>query len=116
MAEINNPRLFLRRSNTSSNLNGVPSATKFGTISDDRTPRKSGFQSFLNNDGIDQMKPEPKKASSSISLSDQWAGSLQQMTKLNEPVDEESNAALEGLVKKSQTVLSSLSLTESSGK
>lgn len=116
MAEINNPRLFLRRSNTSSNLNGVPSATKFGTISDDRTPRKSGFQSFLNNDGIDQMKPEPKKASSSISLSDQWAGSLQQMTKLNEPVDEESNAALEGLVKKSQTALSSLSLTESSGK
>lgn len=116
MTEINNPRLFLRRSNTSSNLNGVPSATKFGTISDDRTPRKSGFQSFLNNDGIDQMKPEPKKASSSISLSDQWAGSLQQMTKLNEPVDEESNAALEGLVKKSQTALSSLSLTESSGK
>ncbi|KAH3663619.1 hypothetical protein OGAPHI_005020 [Ogataea philodendri] len=47
------------------------------------------FQSYLNNDGIDSLTPAPrKKRVSSLSLSDQWAGSVRSpslvaMSKLN---------------------------------
>ncbi|GMF00420.1 unnamed protein product [Ambrosiozyma monospora] len=42
-----------------------------------------GFKSYLNTDGIDHMKPAPKKkTASSLSLSDQW-GSMHGLTSLS---------------------------------
>ncbi|CDK26794.1 unnamed protein product [Kuraishia capsulata CBS 1993] len=48
--------------------------------------------SFLNNDGIDQMTPLPRKKASSLSLSDQWT-SLHSMTKLTQLDQPGSGAA-----------------------
>ncbi|CCH45011.1 Cat eye syndrome critical region protein 5 [Wickerhamomyces ciferrii] len=39
--------------------------------------------SFLNNDGIDELKPTRAKRVSSLSLSDQWGGSMTKLTDLN---------------------------------
>ncbi|QPG73984.1 hypothetical protein FOA43_001300 [Brettanomyces nanus] len=78
----------------------------------DEVPRRDPtFRSFLNN-GVDELTPAPKKDSSSISLSDQWAGSIHSMTKLTDLNDNGGSTTLQ----KSHSALSNFSLTSADGK
>ncbi|OWB81690.1 catalytic activity protein [[Candida] boidinii] len=63
-------------------------ATPFSTNTTQQvaSPNSSSSFSYLNNDGIDELVPTPrKKRVSSLSLSDQWGGGLQPLTKINGP-------------------------------
>lgn len=67
-----------------------------------KTQKDHKFESFLNNDGIDQMKPAPKKVVSAMSLSDQWAGSMNRLSSFDRTRSEcaESPSALTNLLSK----------------
>ncbi|ODV82795.1 hypothetical protein CANARDRAFT_204527 [[Candida] arabinofermentans NRRL YB-2248] len=67
--------------NSNLNVQNAPSGAEASKATAVQSP---SFQSYLNNDGIDELTPAPrKKRVSSLSLSDQWAGSFHGLTKLN---------------------------------
>ncbi|KAG7765516.1 hypothetical protein KL946_002573 [Ogataea haglerorum] len=56
------------------NIQNAPTNAETAKTANEASP---SFQSYLNNDGIDSMTPAArKKRVSSLSLSDQWAGSM----------------------------------------
>lgn len=83
-------------------------------LGDSNHKEDPNFKSYLDSDGIDELKPAPRKDVSSISLSDQWAGSMQNMAKYD-------RGATVGLDKdpakmaKSQSILSKIKGNDGSG-